>query len=75
MKKCQENGKTPEWMTKWRTFLIIKDEKKGNKKFYADYMPSYDVECFNKNTGRAVLWTYGKGENVAEQTEGLQKTE
>ena len=29
--KCLENGKTPEWMMKGRTCLILKDEKKGNE--------------------------------------------
>ena len=31
LNKCLENGKTPEWMTKGRTCLILKDEKKGNE--------------------------------------------
>ena len=29
--KCLENGKTPEWMAKGRTCLILKEEKKGNE--------------------------------------------
>ena len=31
LNKCLDNGKTPELMTKGRTCLILKDEKKGNK--------------------------------------------
>ena len=31
LNKCLENSKTPEWMTKGRTCLILKDEKKGNE--------------------------------------------
>lgn len=33
LNKCLENGKTPEWMTKRRTCLILKDERKWNSKF------------------------------------------
>ena len=31
LNKCLENGKTPEWMAKGRTYFIFKDEKKGNE--------------------------------------------
>ena len=31
MTKLLENGITPEWMTKGRTCLILKDKKKGNE--------------------------------------------
>ena len=31
LNKFLENGKTPEWMTKGRTCLILKDKKKGNE--------------------------------------------
>ena len=31
LNKCLQNGKTPEWMTKGRTCLILKNEKRGNE--------------------------------------------
>ena len=31
LNNCLENSKTPDWMAKGRTCLILKDKKKGNK--------------------------------------------
>ena len=63
LNKCLENGKTPEWMTKGRTCLILKDEKKGN-----------ETSNFRRITYLPIIWKVFTG-ILAEQVYGHTEKE